>query len=61
MILVPFISAMRPRVICKGTSEEYVKQKKDDVGLCDAKKGLPKVNSTVVFNGFLMYSECSGL
>ena len=28
---------MRPRVICKGTSEEHVKQKKDDV---------PKVNST---------------
>ena len=38
MILVPFISAMRPRVICKGTSEEYVKQKKDDVGLCDANR-----------------------
>ena len=28
---------MRPRVIFKGTSEEHVKQKKDDV---------PKVNST---------------
>ena len=25
VILVPFIYAMRPRVICKGTSEEHVK------------------------------------
>ena len=39
---------MRPRVICKGTSEEHVKQKKD----------LPKVNSTVLF---LLHSERSDL
>ena len=38
-----------------------MKQKKDDVRLCNAEKGLPKVNLTVVFNGFLMFSECSGL
>ena len=54
VILVPFIYAMRPRVICKGTSEEHVKQKKDGVRLCNAEKDLPKVNSTVVF---LMHSE----
>ena len=49
---------MTPRVICKGTSEVHVKQKKGGVDLCDAEKDLPKVNSTVVF---LMHSELSGL
>ena len=29
--LVPFIHAMRASVICKGTSEKRVKQKKDGV------------------------------
>ena len=53
-----FIYAMRPRVICKGTSEEHVKQKKDGVRLCNAEKDLPKVNSSVVF---LMHSDWSGL
>ena len=58
IILVPFIYAMRPRVICKGTSEEHVRQKKDGVRLCNAEKDLPNVNSTVVF---LMHSVWSGL
>ena len=49
---------MRPRVVCRGTSEEHVNHKKDDVRLCNAEKDLPKVNSTVVF---LMHSEWSGL
>ena len=58
-ILVPFIYPMRPRVICKGTSEEHcVKQQKDGVRFCNAEKDLPKVNSTVVF---LMQSEWSRL
>ena len=56
--LVPFIYAMKPHVICKGTSEEHAKQKKDVVRLCNAEKDLPKVNSTVVF---LMHSDRSGL
>ena len=58
IILVPFIYAMRPRVICKGTLEEHLKQKKDGVRLCNAQKDLPKVNSTIVF---LMHSEWSSL
>ena len=49
---------MRPRVICKGTSQEHVKQKKDGVRLCNAEKDLPKVNSAGVF---LIHSEWSGL
>ena len=52
LCLVPFIYAMRPRVIFNGTSEEHVKQKKDGVRLCNAEKDLPKVNSTVVFDAF---------
>ena len=56
--LVPFIYAMKPHVICKGTSEEHAKQKKDVVRLCNAEKDLPKVNSTVVF---LMHSDRSSL
>ena len=56
--LVPFIYVMRPNVTCKGTSEEYVKQKKDGLRLCNAEKDLPKVNSIVVF---LMHSKCSSL
>ena len=56
--LVPFIYAMKPHVICKGTSEEHAKQKKDVVRLCNAEKDLPKVNSTVVS---LMHSDRSGL
>ena len=56
--LVPFIYAMKPHVICKGTSEEHAKQKKDVVRLYNAEKDLPKVNSTVVF---LMHSDRSGL
>ena len=58
IILVPFIYAMKPHVICKGTSEEHAKQKKDVVRLCNAEKDLPKLNSTVVF---LMHSDRSGL
>ena len=58
IILVSFIYPMRPRVICKATSEEHVKQKKDGVRLCNAEKELPKVNSTVVFS---MHSDWSGL
>ena len=42
--LVPFIYAMRPSVICKGTSEEHVTQKKDGVRFCNAEKEPPKVN-----------------
>ena len=57
VILVPFFYPIRPRVICKGTSEEHVKQKKDGLRLCSAEKDLPKVNST----GFFMHSEWSGL
>ena len=57
IILVLFIYPIRPRVICKGTSEEHVKQKKVGVRLCNAEKDLPKVNSTVVF---LMSSDWSG-
>ena len=57
IILVPFIYPIRPRVICKGTSEEHVKQKKDGVRL-NAEKDLPKVNSTVVF---FMHSDWSGI
>ena len=56
--LVPFIYAMKPHVICKGTSEEHAKQKKDVVRLYNSEKDLPKVNSTVVF---LMHSDRSGL
>ena len=44
--------------ICKGTSEEHVKQKKSGMRLWNAEKEPPKVNSTVVF---LMQSEWSGL
>ena len=44
IILVSFIYRMRPRVICKRTSEEHVKQKKDGVRLCNAEKDLLKVN-----------------
>ena len=44
IILVPFIYPVRPRVICKGTLEEHVKQKEDGVRLCNAEKDLPKVN-----------------
>ena len=58
IILAPFTYLTRPRVICKGTSEENVKQKKDGVRLCNAEKDLPKVNSTVVFS---MHSDWSGL
>ena len=49
IILVPFIYAMRARVICKGTSEERVKQRKDGVRLCNAEKDLPSG-----FNGSLI-------
>ena len=58
IILVPFFYAIRPSVVCKGTSEEHVKQKKDGVCLCNAEKESLKVNSTVVF---LMQSEWSDL
>ena len=58
IILVPFIYAMRPRVICEGTLEEHVKQKKDGLRLRNAEKDLPKVNSAVVF---LLHSEWSSL
>ena len=56
-IVVPFIYPMRPRMICKGTSEEHVKEKKDGVCLRNAEKNLAKVKSTVMF---FKLSEWSG-
>ena len=53
---VSFIYSMRSRAICKGTSEEHVKQENDGVRFCNAEKDLGKVNSP-----FLMHSELSGL
>ena len=54
----PFFNPMRQRVICKGTSEEHVKQKKGGVRLRNSEKDLTKVDSTIVF---FMYFEWSGL
>ena len=53
---VSFIYSMRSRAVCKGTSEEHVKQENDGVRFCNAEKDLRKVNSP-----FLMHSELSGL
>ena len=53
---VSFIYSMRSRAICKGTSEEHVKQENDGVRFRNAEKDLAKVNSP-----FLMHSELSGL
>ena len=58
IILVPFIYPMRPRVICKGTSEEHVKLRKLACVSEAQRKICPKVNSTVVF---FIHFEWSGL
>ena len=58
IILFPFIYPMRPRVICKGPSEEHVKQRKRAcVAATQRKTPERDVNTVVIF----MLSEWSDL